>query len=472
MVALPERVLHGAVQGRDFDYFYGPLSLWVPALAYRVLGVSLGVERAVGAAYLALLGSALYVVGRRWSWWIGLSMALIAVGLGGLSLSALPVTGALALLVVALCGGGDLRADDVDERGRRRGRRRSRWVCGRTSRCGRSCSWRCSKLVRLVRPVVWVAFAVGLAPYLVVVARAGWGPTFRTIVGDGAKVGAERRLHWHFAVNAPNLVVGAALALIVAALALSLWRRRGGDPSRRARALLGLGVIGLCLVPEFVQRTDQFHTLLVVLVPFASVPALVAEGLDALGVRARRPVLAEVAAIGAAAVVLFGISPKLALEPTLRDLRHLPTGGVAHAVSNRGRTWYYLDPKVAAGRTTIVEAADKLPSKGRTLFVGTADLARTSYVDLSFYTLLPQFEQDGHFYDFHPRVALDYGRRLADDVRNADVLVLCDVVLHEPNLSRRRGSEEANAVVRRDFVPVASASGCTLYQRAAGAGTS
>lgn len=239
-----------------------------------------------------------------------------------------------------------------------------------------------------------------------------------------------------------------------------------------ARALLGLSVIGLCLVPEFVQRTDQFHTLLVVLIPFASVPALVAEGLDVLGVRARRPMVAEVAAIGAAAVVLFGISPKLALEPTLRDLRHLPTGGVAYAVSNRGRTWYYLDPKVAAGRAVIVKAADQLAGNGRTLFVGTTDLSRTSYVDLSFYTLLPQFEQDAHFYDFHPRIALDYGHRLADDVRGADVLILCDIALHEPNLSRRRGSEEANTVVRRDFEPVTSASGCTLYQRAPGARTS
>ena len=47
MLALPQRVLNGAVQGRDFDYFYGPLSLWVPAIAYKVFGATLLVERAV-----------------------------------------------------------------------------------------------------------------------------------------------------------------------------------------------------------------------------------------------------------------------------------------------------------------------------------------------------------------------------------------------------------------------------------------
>src|SRR5690606_5502628 len=68
------RVLDGAVPGGDFDYFYGPLSLLIPAGVYEVFTPSLVVARAVGAGYVALVGVGLYLVGRRWSFWIGLAM--------------------------------------------------------------------------------------------------------------------------------------------------------------------------------------------------------------------------------------------------------------------------------------------------------------------------------------------------------------------------------------------------------------
>lgn len=469
MVALPTRTLQGAAQGRDFDYFYGPLSLWIPALAYKVLGVSLMVERAVGAAYLALLGSAMYAIGRRWSWWAGVEMGAIVVVLGALTLSALPVTGAIALLVVATaialsCDRSTASSVAVGIVGALSAGLRpdfALWALVLLATL---------HLLRLVKPVVWAAFAVGFAPYLVVVARAGWGPTFRTLVSDGSKVSSERRLSWHFAFDAQNLVVGTAFVLIAVGLVLGLVRLRGGDPNRTAKALVALGTIGVCLVPEFLQRPDPFHIVLLILIPFATVPGIVAEGLDAFGWRLRRPVVSEVLAGVAVLVVLVGLSAQLVFRPTLRTLRNLPTGGVSHAVTNHGRTWYYLDKDVAESRTKLVRAADRLPS-GETLFVGTSDLAKTSYVDLSFYTLLPQFEQRAHFYDFHPRVALDYGHRLADDVRAADVVVLCDISLDEPNLSRRRGSTEANALILRDFTPVERAGGCTLLHRARGSGT-
>ena len=99
------------------------------------------------------------------------------------------------------------------------------------------------------------------------------------------------------------------------------------------------------------------------------------------------------------------------------------------------------------------------------LFVGPRDLARTTYSDGSFYTLLPGYTQRTHFYDFHPRVALDYGSRLAADVRHANVLVLCDVGFDEDNLSRHPGDETANRVVAMRFDLVTESGGCGLYRR-------
>ena len=462
MLALPQRVLHGAVQGRDFDYFYGPLSLWIPAVAYKAFGATLLVERAVGAAYLGLLGVSLYLVGRRWSFWTGLGMGAIAIAIGALTISALPVTGAIGFLVLALaCALGP------------RPTSRAAWGAGLACAAASGLRpdfalWAIVLLAVLtllgrVRLVAWVAFAVGHLPYLVVVARAGWHETFRSIVHDGSKVSAERWLPWHVRFDGTNVVVILGLVAIAAAIVVGLVDRRA--PNGRGTGLVGLGVVALCIVPEFLQRADHVHTIYVLLVPLALVPALVAQVQGRLGVPDSRRLLAQVVPLVVAALVVGAVQPRLVLRPTLRDLRHFSAGGVAYPATNDGRTWYFLTPGAAQAHQRIVDAADQLAQPGDVLFVGTLDLARTPYVDASYYTLLPHLGQRAHFYDFHPRVALDEGDRLAADVRAADVLVLCDVGFDEPNLSRHRGSEAANRVVAAQFDAVSSAGGCHLFRR-------
>lgn len=462
MLALPQRTLHGAVQGRDFDYFYGPLSLWIPAVAYKFFGASLLVERAVGAAYLGLLGASLYLVGRRWSWWTGLGMGAIAILIGALTISALPITGSIGFLVLALaCALGP------------RPTNRAAWGVGLACAAASGLRpdfalWAIVLLALLwllgrVRPIAWLVFAVGHVPYLVLLGRVGWSQTFRTLVYDSSKVSAERWLPWNLRLDGTNVVVILALVVIVAATVVGFIDRH--MPNGRGIGLLGLGVIGLCLVPEFVQRADHVHTIYVLLVPLATIPALVAQVQGRLGLRADRRIVVEVVPLVVAAIVVFAIQPRLVLRATLRDARYLSRGGVIYSASNDGRNWFFTSPGAARSHQKIVDAADRIRRPGDTLFVGTRDLARTSYVDLSYYTLLPRFGQRAHFYDFHPRVALDYGDRLAADVRAADVLVLCDVGLDEPNLSRLRGSEAANRVVAKEFERVMSARDCSLYRR-------
>lgn len=462
MLALPERVLHGAVPGRDVDYFYGPLSLWVPALAYKVFGATLVVERLVGAAYLALLGVALYLVGRRWSWWIGIGMGAIAVSIGALSISALPVTGAIAFLVLtlALALGPHPTA-------------RTAWAVGLSAAAASVLRpdfalWALVLLVVLtlvsrIGLLAWVAFAVGHVPYLVQVLRGGWHDTYRTIVTDGSKVSAERWLPWHVRFDGTNVLLALALMTIVAAITIGIVDRHA--PDRRGIAVLGLGVIGLCLFPEFVQRADRVHTIYFLMVPFATMPAVVAQLALRRESRDRRSLRTEVVPLAVAALVLLMVQPRFVLRPTLRDAKHIVSGGVSYPARNDGRVWRYMSPEAAADHQRLVDAANRVGRPGDTLFVGTVDLARTSYLDGSFYVLLPRFRQRTHFYDFHPGVALDDGRRLATDVRDADLLVLCDVGFDERNRSRRRGSEEANRVVRDEFQLVDSAGGCRLYRR-------
>ncbi len=278
MLQAPLRVLHGGVQGRDFDYFYGPVSLYVPALAYKIAAPTLIVERAVGAVYLAVLGVALYFVGRRWSFWIGLCMGATAVLIGSLSISALPITGAIAFLVAAVAFATSDRSDTARA-----------WAVGLCLALSVDLRpdfavWAVVLLVVLTllgtaRLATWVIAVAGLFPYLIVVIQAGWSPTFRTLVSDGLRVSSERRIPFHLEPGNRGLLVVVGWAFVVGALVLGLMLGR----DRRGVGLVGLGVIGVCQVPEYLQRSDGTHAVYVTMVPLALVAPVVYELADRVG---------------------------------------------------------------------------------------------------------------------------------------------------------------------------------------------
>ena len=316
MLQAPLRVLHGGVQGRDFDYFYGPVSLYVPALAYKIAAPTLIVERAVGAVYLAVLGVALYFVGRRWSFWIGLCMGATAVLIGSLSISALPITGAIAFLVAAVAFATSDRSDTARA-----------WAVGLCLAMSVDLRpdfavWAVVLLVVLTllgtaRLATWVIAVAGLFPYLIVVIQAGWSPTFRTLVSDGLRVSSERRIPFHLEPGNRGLLVVVGWAFVVGALVLGLMLGR----NRRGVGLVGLGVIGVCQVPEFLQRSDGTHAVYVTMVPLALVAPVVDELADRVGWFAARPQHRQVVAVGVAVVVLSALQPKFVLRATLRDAR-------------------------------------------------------------------------------------------------------------------------------------------------------
>src|SRR6478752_8412250 len=52
VLVFPDRLLHGDLPNRDFLNLYGPGSIWVLALIYKLFGVTVFVERTVGLLQL------------------------------------------------------------------------------------------------------------------------------------------------------------------------------------------------------------------------------------------------------------------------------------------------------------------------------------------------------------------------------------------------------------------------------------
>src|SRR6187549_1418910 len=60
LLAYPGLVLRGKVQNLDFEYIYGPASLWTLAAAFKAFGTSVMTERFVGLIYRLLLAAGVY----------------------------------------------------------------------------------------------------------------------------------------------------------------------------------------------------------------------------------------------------------------------------------------------------------------------------------------------------------------------------------------------------------------------------
>jgi hypothetical protein len=144
-------------------------------------------------------------------------------------------------------------------------------------------------------------------------------------------------------------------------------------------------------------------------------------------------------------------------------------GNIGHRqgypVHHDQRTWYYASRTTADDVRRVLAFADHRSQGDTSVFVGTADLSQTPYVDDSLYFLLPRLTERSHFYDFHPGIALHDGRRLAADVLASRILILTRITIDESNLSSRHGSQLANQVVARRFSLVGRVGSYSIYQR-------
>ena len=115
----------------------------------------------------------------------------------------------------------------------------------------------------------------------------------------------------------------------------------------------------------------------------------------------------------------------------------------------------------------MVEHARRVTRPGESLFVGPQDLRRTNYGPTYMYFLLRELEPASYYMEMNPGTANREGSGLADDLREADWLILTSEWddWDEPNESMDFGPSEPNDVVRDDFCLRLERGQYRLYER-------
>jgi len=505
MLVFPELVLDGKVPHRDFLHLYGPGSLWALAAWYKAVGVTLTAERLFGLGQLAVIVFGMMALVRPWGRRVMAATGLfgVLVTTAAIGLTALAWDGAVALLVVGLWAtlrgrrwltAGE-RAGVGEDEAERRARRL--FLLGGLA----------TGLAVLFRPDIVVAAgagalvafsgiawrrrtrwlggaAAGVAPYLLLVATAGFGDTFRGLVlepvfelrggrtlprppswgsFDGAlqKVAALREPDWWLpALRSPQqafvwfFLLPAGVAFI---LAVGWWAVRRDPASWRARVILAVGAVGLGMMPQALQRPDSTHLAWVSCVPLAFLPAAIAELLR------HRTGWSAARRSGVAALALLAIPVVVIPHFTVRTYADLAEQSVrgdvfGWSLRNEGRTFYLGSPEIAeAGQAMLDDLRPQLGA-GERLFVGTADLRKTPYSDAYLYFLLPDLEPATRYIEMDPGMANAADSGLADELASADWAILSHIWdgWSEPNDSRTFGSDQPNRVLDERFCPVGS----------------
>lgn len=492
MLVFPDRVLHGAIPNNDFLYLYGPGSLWVLAVIYKVFGVHILVERLVGLAQLVGMAVGVAALVRWWGRWVAVAAVLLSVlfVMPSLQLTAIPWTGGVAIGLASLVALLQARHDAGASETARTG---ERWALVGGVLAGVAMLYRIDLalavalagaaalwgLPRAILRRAFVGLGVGLVPYVAQVALAGPGAVWRGMLIDPMlHLRAARRLPvppsprhlegvarvilvvdrwWPFPRLSPPQQLFAWFVLLalltVALVALGAWCVRRAPAAFRPRVLLAGALFGLGLFPQAVQRADSAHFGWVSGVVVVLVPAAIVEIASVLRPTWPRPRLG----LSAGAAVLVASS---LLLPTYTARRYLAfvqdSFGKSETlpITNEGRTFYVgSDPSFARSVEALLHAVDRDAKPGSRIIVGNTDLRRVPYVDSFLYYLLPRFEPGTYFIEFEPGLTNRAGTRLTAEMRRADVFIASDRWLgwDEPNASMKPGDPGPGRLLRRDF---------------------
>lgn len=529
MLAFPQRVLAGDVPNRDFLHLYGPGSLWALAAWFKVAGTTLAAQRTFGLFQHLAIIYGLFVLALGWGRREALSVGLLGVLLvvTPIGLTALAWNGAVGLGVVA--SGLAIHGAARQVAGRPHGRTllvaagvvygaallfRPDLVVGAGLATlallwGR---WRRDLIVPLL-----IGAVVGVAPILIHIATAGFGPAFEGMFLQPVfELRGGRHLpippSWNhldgaLAAVAQLRVPAWPLPMLSASQQVTIWFFllplsalftvvTGGlavrrDPTgTRSRTLLVVGALGLGLLPQAFQRPDSTHLAWVSCVAIVFLPAALAEWAEwlaarravrqsgepsarsgsASGTRATRrlTVLRTVAAALPLLLVVL-VLPAYTARTWVDLTRQNLTGDYFGWAVRRGdRTFYLGAPDLAASAQGVTDDLNARVQPGDRLLVGTADLRWTPYSDAYFYFLFPETVPATRYIEMDPGIANAEDSGLAEEVASADWLILSHIwdSWVEPNDSGIPGSDAPNRVVDERFCLVGDHGGhFLLYQR-------
>ena len=501
MLVFPERLLAGDFPNRDFLHLYGPGSVWILAGLYKLLGVSLTVERLFALLQQVGVVAGVYLLARHWGRTIALSCALISLVIivPPIGLTALAWVGAVALGLLGLAAALQSR--------RSTGARAHRFALGAGVLFGVALLFRLDLVLAIGLAslvVLWKAdrttrvrmaggFALGLSPYVVHLATAGVGNTVKGMILDPViylrggrrlpipppwghldgflqRAGNLQQLGWPIpSLNTSQqlfvwfffLLGTVALLVFVAVRVL-----RADRTSFSGLILLAVALFSVGLLPQAMQRVDSAHFAWVSCVPVAFLPIAVFEVLRRRGPgwSIRRRALVSGGGVAVALVLLIPyFTARTYTDYTFQSFGH---HRIAYAIEHRGRTFYYGRPDVARAANELLPEVERITKPGDRLFVGPTDLRKTPYSDAYLYYLLPQLDPATYFIEMDPGVANRKGSRLADDLRSADVAILSSVWndWDEPNDARKVGPDEPNRVLREQFCLVGKFGKDGLYE--------
>jgi len=491
MLVFPEQVLKGALPNRDFLHLYGPGSLWALAGVFKVFGVSLLSERWFGFAQQVAIVFGVYALARRWGRILAVAAAvtsaLIIIPFG---LTALAWVGGVGLAVCGLAAGIEARACPDDRRARR-------WALTGGVLLGIAVLFRLDLVLGVglasialirgmprarVRSLV-AGFAAGVAPYAIHLATAGPGHVFQGMVIDPVfrlrggrslpipppwghldgflqKAGALERGTWPIPAPARSHELFLWFFMLLGAIAFVAWqgwRATRRDPaSITARTLFVVGLFGVGILPQALQRVDSGHFAWVSCVVFAFVPIALFEFVrkHAPRVRPRRIALGSGALM--LAVIMFvlpAFTIRLYASFSLQTFGHHRQ---SYKIEHDGRVFYYGKPDRAAAAQEVIDKTAAIAKPGQRLFVGPVNLLKTPYSDAFLYFMLPDLVPATYYIEMDPGVANANGSRMPQDLASADVAILSAIWddWSEPNDSRKDGPDTSEQVLRRDFCRV------------------
>lgn len=211
------------------------------------------------------------------------------------------------------------------------------------------------------------------------------------------------------------------------------------------------------MLPQLVQRTDLDH--------FAYVRAIAAPlTFLALSNPASDPTGATIQmrrlglVVGIAALVV----PARLLVPLPKTVTYEVAG---RSIDVESDTAHDLD----AFRRSVLAT---VPAGGK-LFIGTQDMRLPSITPLHLYFLFPELRTNAYYLELPIGISDTVGKRIADDVRNADVLLLSrfpEDVARRLNPYVPLGPSDADEAVRANFCPAGGSNDLKIMVRCAPAG--